>query len=362
MTSIINDRLIKALLKQPVDRTPIWIMRQAGRYLPEYREIKATAGSFQNLCQNPTLACEVTMQPLRRFDLDAAILFSDILTLPDAMGLGLYFNEGEGPCFERPLTTHQDIQQLPLIDPEQDLAYVMTTIKNIKKELNNKLPLIGFAGSPWTMATYMVEGRSSKTFNKIKALMFQDPKTLHLLLSKLSKSVIDYLNAQIKNGVDTVMIFDTWGGVLSEQDYLHFSLQYMQQIIEGLIKTNVETKVPTIVFTKNSGLWLEKIAEIGCDAIGLDWTINIKDAYLRVGHKVALQGNLDPAVLYGTPELIRHRSHKILHDFPHHTGHIFNLGHGIYPDINPEHVKILVDAVHQFKAVKQKKSMFASKA
>ncbi len=340
MTALKNDRFIKALLRQPVDKTPVWIMRQAGRYLPEYREVRAKAGDFLTLMQTPELACEVTLQPLRRFDLDAAILFSDILTIPHAMNLGLHFEAGEGPVFDHPIRSASDINQLKKPIPEKHMPYVFDTIRRIKKELNGQVPLIGFAGSPWTLATYMIEGGSSKNFSLAKGMLYQEPKLMHQLLKLLSDSVADYLNAQIEAGVDAVMIFDTWGGVLSEQAYKDFSLSSMQAIIAQLNKT------PSIVFTKGGGLWLEDMAKIGCNALGLDWTINIGDARKRVGDKVVLQGNLDPAVLYSDPETIRREVKKILNDFGNHPGHIFNLGHGIHPDINPDHVKVLVDAVH----------------
>jgi len=348
-----NDSLIKALLRQPVDRTPIWIMRQAGRYLPEYRQLRQQVGSFMGLCQNPELACQVTLQPLARFDLDAAILFSDILTIPDAMGLGLYFVEGEGPRFKNPLRSANAISQLAVPDPEQDLKYVVDAVRLIKKELDHKLPLIGFAGSPWTLACYMVEGGPSKTFSLIKGMIYQDPKALHQLLEILARSVTDYLNAQIKAGVDVVMLFDTWGGVLSHGDYPDFSLNYMKQILDGLIKERDGVPIPTILFTKNGGQWLEKIAESGCDCIGLDWTTDIGLARERVGDRVALQGNLDPCVLYGSPERIRAEAIKILKasdesDSGKGNGHVFNLGHGIYPDVPIESLQVLIEMVHKY--------------
>ncbi|WP_018692237.1 uroporphyrinogen decarboxylase [Algicola sagamiensis] len=346
MAELKNDRYLRALLKEPVDRTPIWMMRQAGRYLPEYREVRAQAGDFMSLCKNPELACEVTLQPLRRYPLDAAILFSDILTIPDAMGLGLYFEEGEGPRFERPLKDFMDIAALPVPDPEQELGYVMDAVRTIRKALNGDVPLIGFSGSPWTLATYMVEGGSSKTFTKIKTMAYQEPEALHLLLSKLADAVTLYLNAQIAAGAQSVMIFDTWGGVLSHRDYKEYSLGYMQQIVEGLTREADGRKVPVTLFTKNGGLWLEAIADTGCDAIGLDWTMNIHDARKRVGDKVALQGNMDPAVLHAPPERIQQEVQMILDGYGYGTGHVFNLGHGITPDVDPEHAKVFIDAVH----------------
>lgn len=346
--TLINNRLIKALLRQPVDCTPVWMMRQAGRYLPEYRQVRATAGNFMTLCQTPELACEVTLQPLARFNLDAAILFSDILTIPDAMGLGLYFTEGEGPQFKEPIRTKQAIQKLGVPDPELTLGYVTSAIRLIKKELNQSVPLIGFSGSPWTLATYMIEGGTSKTFSLAKAMLYNDPACLHQLLLKLAEAVTLYLNAQIEAGVDVVMLFDTWGGILTTPAYEAFSLYYLQKIIQGLARHHPNKKIPVIVFTKGGNLWLEKIAKIGCDAVGVDWTINIGEARQRIGDKVALQGNMDPAVLYSDPQIIQQEVANILNDFGPNLGHVFNLGHGIHPDIPPEHVAIFVDAVHEY--------------
>jgi len=348
MTTLKNDRFIRALLRQPVDKTPVWVMRQAGRYLPEYREVRAKAGSFLNLMQTPELACEVTLQPLRRFDFDASILFSDILTIPHAMNLGLHFKEGEGPVFDRPLRNKADIDRLGVPDPLSDMPYVYETIRLIKQGLDGKVPLIGFAGSPWTLATYMIEGGSTKTFAKIKGMMYEQPELLSKLLNILSESVADYLNAQIDAGVDALMIFDTWGGVLSPDCYEKFSLAPMQAILDKLKKQRGDQIIPNILFTKNGGQWLEKMAATGCSALGVDWTINIGEARKRVGDQVALQGNLDPCVLYASPEKIRSAVHTVLNDFGSGPGHVFNLGHGIHPDINPDHVKVLVDAVHDF--------------
>ncbi|MFC6441332.1 uroporphyrinogen decarboxylase [Bowmanella sp. JS7-9] len=348
MSQLKNDRYLRALLKQPVDMTPVWMMRQAGRYLPEYREVRAQAGDFMSLCKNPELACEVTLQPLRRFELDAAILFSDILTIPDAMGLGLYFETGEGPRFKKPVTSKADVEALPLFDPEQELGYVMDAVRTIRKNLQGAVPLIGFSGSPWTLATYMVEGGSSKAFTKIKKMAFAEPQTLHLLLDKLADSVTSYLNAQIAAGAQSVMIFDTWGGVLSPRDYELFSLQYMAKIVDGLTREADGRKVPVTLFTKNGGMWLEKIAATGCDAVGLDWTINIADAKARVGDKVALQGNMDPSMLYAPPARIEEEVQTILAGFGQGSGHVFNLGHGIHPDVPPEHAKVFVDAIHRY--------------
>ncbi|MFZ2725134.1 MAG: uroporphyrinogen decarboxylase [Methylococcaceae bacterium] len=348
MTTLKNDIFLKALLRQPIDRTPVWMMRQAGRYLPEYRQVREQAGSFLNLCTNPELACEVTMQPLRRFAFDAAILFSDILTVPDAMGLGLYFTEGEGPKFQRPVRTAADIEKLPIPDPQLELGYVMDAVSLIRKTLDGAVPLIGFSGSPWTLATYMVEGASSKSFQKVKALMYEQPALMHLLLDKLAQSVAAYLNAQIEAGAQAVMLFDTWGGSLTTEDYLEFSLRYAKQV-RALLKTNVDgTQIPTILFTKGGGLWLEEMADAGYDALGLDWQTDITQARARVGDKVALQGNLDPVTLYAKPEAIVSKVQSILHGYGQGSGHVFNLGHGILPDINPEHVKAMVDAVHAY--------------
>ncbi len=348
MTALKNDIFIKTLLKQPVDRTPVWMMRQAGRYLPEYRAVRAKAGSFLDLCTNPELACEVTLQPLERFDFDAAILFSDILTIPDAMGLGLFFSEGEGPKFRNPVRSETDIRKLPIPDPGSDLRYVIDAVSLIRKNLQGKVPLIGFSGSPWTLATYMVEGGSSKSFEKVKGLMYQQPKLMHLMLDKLAQSVALYLNAQIEAGAQAVMIFDTWGGMLSSEDYLEFSLNYAKQV-RSLLKTNINgVEIPTLFFTKGGGLWLEQMAESGYSALGLDWQTDIFKARNRVGKQVALQGNMDPIALYGEPELIREKVKEILQKYGQGSGHVFNLGHGILPDVNPEHVKVMVDAVHEF--------------
>ncbi|MFU2059733.1 uroporphyrinogen decarboxylase [Avibacterium volantium] len=348
MFELKNDRYLRALLREPVDMTPVWMMRQAGRYLPEYKATRAQAGDFMSLCRNAELACEVTLQPLRRYDLDAAILFSDILTIPDAMGLGLSFGAGEGPKFARPIENKSAVENLPIPDPEQELQYVMNAVRTIRRELKGEVPLIGFSGSPWTLATYMVEGGSSKAFTKIKKMLYTDPQTLHLLLDKLADSVALYLNAQIKAGAQSVMIFDTWGGVLAHREYLEFSLQYMQKIVENLIRHNEGRKVPVTLFTKGGGLWLENIANTGCDAVGLDWTVDLADAKKRIGHKVALQGNMDPSVLYASPERIEQEVRSILADFGEGSGHVFNLGHGIHQDVPEISPKIFVDAIHQY--------------
>jgi uroporphyrinogen decarboxylase len=348
MSELKNDRFLRALLREPVDTTPVWIMRQAGRYLPEYKKTREKAGSFMDLCTNPELACEVTLQPLERFDLDAAILFSDILTVPDAMGLGLYFAEGEGPRFEHPVTDEAAIRALGVPDPEDELGYVMNAVRTIRRELDGRVPLIGFSGSPWTLATYMVEGGSSKDFSRIKGMMYDNPQALHLLLDKLADSVTLYLNAQIAAGAQAVQIFDTWGGSLTPETYREFSLRYMTKIVSGLQREAEGRKVPVILFTKGGGQWLEQMADSSCDALGLDWTINISEARQRVGDRVALQGNMDPCVLYGSPETIRTQVKKVIDDFGHNDGHVFNLGHGIHQFVNPDNVAVLVDAVHEF--------------
>jgi len=347
MSELKNDRLLRALLRQPVDVTPVWMMRQAGRYLPEYRETRKKAGSFMKLCTNPELACEVTLQPLERFPLDAAILFSDILTIPDAMGLGLHFTEGEGPRFNNPLRDEKQIQALGVPDPETELRYVMDAVRTIRRELNGRVPLIGFSGSPWTLATYMVEGASSKDFRIIKAMMYERPELLDQLLDTVAQSVTLYLNAQIEAGAQTVMIFDTWGGALTPSDYRRFSLKPMERIIHSLIRENDGRKVPVILFTKNGGQWLEAMTDTGADALGLDWTTDLADARGRVGNQVALQGNLDPSVLYASPRHIHEQVAKVLASFGKGDGHVFNLGHGIHPGIPPQHAAAMVAAVHE---------------
>jgi uroporphyrinogen decarboxylase len=350
MSELKNDRFLKALMRQPVDRTPVWMMRQAGRYLPEYRATRAQAGDFMSLCKNTELACEVTLQPLERYELDAAILFSDILTIPDAMGLGLYFAEGEGPKFHKPVRTEADIDQLQVINTASDLGYVTDAVSMIRRELNGRVPLIGFSGSPWTLATYMIEGQSSRDFARAKTMLYTQPELMHQLLDKLALSVIDYLNAQIVAGAQAVQIFDTWGGALSHAAYQEFSLAYMQKIVSGLIKQADGRDVPVILFTKGGGLWLEAMADTGCHGLGLDWTMDIGAAKARVGDRVALQGNMDPAVLRADPATIEREVQRILASFGTGSGHIFNLGHGITPDIDPQHVKAFIEAVHKFSA------------
>jgi uroporphyrinogen decarboxylase len=347
MQPLQNDRLLKALLREPVDVTPVWMMRQAGRYLPEYREVRKQAGNFMDLCTNPELACRVTLQPVDRFPLDAAILFSDILTIPDAMGLGLYFEEGEGPRFKRPVHTAADVKALAVPDPETELRYVMDAVRMIRHALANRIPLIGFSGSPWTLATYMVEGGSTKTFSRIKGMLYSEPQLLHRLLATVADSVTSYLNAQIAAGVQAVMIFDTWGGVMTPPDYAVFSLWYMEKIIHGLTREFAGKRVPVILFTKGGCQWLEAMADTGADALGIDWSTDLRRARQRVGNRVALQGNLDPSVLYASPAVIREKVAEVLAQFGNGSGHVFNLGHGINPDVDPENAGVLVDAVHE---------------
>ncbi len=346
MTELKNDRFLRALLRQPVDRTPVWMMRQAGRYLPEYRASRANAGDFMSLCSNPEFACEVTLQPLDRYpQLDAAILFSDILTIPDAMGLGLYFEEGEGPRFKKPVRTEQDIEALEVIKTDQQLSYVTDAVRTIRRELNGRVPLIGFSGSPWTLATYMIEGGSSKDFRLAKTMLYDQPQLMAQLLDKLADSVIDYLNAQIEAGAQAVQIFDTWGGALSAEAYQQFSLAPMKKIVAGLHKQQEGQEVPVILFTKGGGLWLEDLAASGANCLGLDWTCDIGKARQRVGEQVALQGNMDPAVLYSQPATIRQEVAKILASYGQGSGHIFNLGHGITPQVDPSAAAAFLEAV-----------------
>lgn len=347
MSSLKNDRFIKALLKQPVDRTPVWMMRQAGRYLPEYRATRKQAGNFMNLCQSPELACEVTLQPLRRFPFDAAILFSDILTIPDAMGQGLYFEEGEGPRFRKVIREPADVDTLPDIDVAGALGYVTDAVALIRRELNGSVPLIGFSGSPWTLATYMIEGGGSRDFRIAKQFLYDHPQAMHQLLDKLAGAVSQYLNAQIEAGAQAVQIFDTWGGILTTPAYREFSLAYMTKIVAGLTRVKDGNQIPVILFTKNGGLWLEDIAASGCQCVGLDWTIEIGSARQRIGSNVALQGNMDPSILYASPARIRDEVARILADFGHGDGHVFNLGHGITPGVNPDHVAAFVESVHE---------------
>ena len=345
-----NDRFLKALAREKVDVTPVWMMRQAGRYLPEYRSIRKQAGDFLSLCQNPELACEVTLQPLRRYAFDAAILFSDILTIPDAMGQGLYFAEGEGPKFRKVIRSAADVDNLPDVNIADELSYVTDAVALIRKELNGSVPLIGFSGSPWTLATYMVEGGGSKDFRFAKQFLYNHPEAMHLLLDKLALAVTDYLNAQIRAGAQALQIFDTWGGILTSAAYREFSLDYMSKIIGGLITENEGRKVPVIVFTKNGGQWLQAIADCACQAIGLDWTTDIGTARSQVGERVALQGNMDPTLLYASTDSIRREVATILKSFGAGSGHVFNLGHGITPEVDPEHVAVFVEAVHELSS------------
>jgi uroporphyrinogen decarboxylase len=347
MSELKNDVFLRALMRQPVDRTPVWIMRQAGRYLPEYREVRAQAGDFMSLCRNPELACEVTMQPLRRYKLDAAILFSDILTVPDAMGLGLHFITGEGPKFKSPVQTADAIKALKVPDVESKLGYVFDAVRTIRRELNGEVPLIGFAGSPFTVGTYMVEGGSSREFPTIKAIAKDSPELLDHLMNIVAETTIEYLNGQIEAGAQAVQIFDTWGAALEGDDFRRFSMASMQKIIDGLTREKDGRKIPVILFTKGAGPLLTDLAETGCDALGVDWTTDLATARKYVDDKVALQGNLDPATLRESPEVIRQGVADTLASYGKGPGHVFNLGHGITPDIDPDHLGALVDAVHE---------------
>jgi uroporphyrinogen decarboxylase len=340
-----NTPMMTALRREPVPHTPIWIMRQAGRYLPEYRQVRAQAGSFLNLCKTPELACEVTLQPIRRYALDASIIFSDILTIPDAMGLGLDFIEGEGPIFRTPLNEIKDIYALPQSDIRESVGYVFDAVALVRKNLPAHIPLIGFSGSPWTLACYMIEGKSSRAFERPIQWLYKEPEAVHGLLALLTQHISQYLIEQINSGANIIMLFDTWGGLLSASQYRHASLHYMQKILEQVRIVHPET--PSIVFTKGGGVWLQDIAASGCTAVGLDWTIDIGQARGSVGDRVALQGNLDPAVLLTNPKCIETHVDEILQAYGPHPGHIFNLGHGITPNVPPEHVALLVDLVHE---------------
>lgn len=347
MSELKNDVMLRALMRQPVSRTPVWIMRQAGRYLPEYRDVRAEAGNFMNLCRNPELACEVTMQPLRRFKLDAAILFSDILTIPDAMGLGLYFESGEGPKFKNPVQSANAIRSLRVPDVEKKLSYVFDAVRTVRRELNGEVPLIGFAGSPFTVGTYMVEGGSSREFSKIKGLAAEAPDVLDHLMDIVAETTTEYLNAQIEAGAQAIQIFDTWGATLEPDDFRRFSMASMQKIIDGLTREKDGRRIPVILFTKGAGPLLSDLADTGCDALGVDWTTDLSTAREYVADKVALQGNLDPAMLRESPEAIRQGVADTLASYGEGPGHVFNLGHGITPDIDPDHLGVLVDAVHE---------------
>ncbi len=347
-----NDRFLRALRREPVDCTPVWLMRQAGRYLPEYRATRASAGSFLGMAKNPEIACEVTLQPLRRFDLDAAILFSDILTVPDAMGLGLYFADGEGPKFHNPVRDAAAIAKLAVPDMETELRYVMDAVRLIRRELDGKVPLIGFSGSPWTLACYMVEGGGSKDYARIKAMALNEPQALHKLLEVVTDAVIAYLSAQRAAGAQALQVFDTWGGVLSPAMYREFSLRYLSRIASELERGEGGERTPLILFGKGTGQYVAELAASGAEGVGVDWTITLEDAARAAGGKVALQGNLDPATVYGSPEAITREVGKVLDSYAagnggSREGHVFNLGHGMSPDMNPEHVAVLVDAVHR---------------
>ncbi len=340
-----NDLLLRALLREPTPRRPVWLMRQAGRYLPEYRATRTRAGGFLEMCTNPQIACEITLQPVDRYPLDAAILFSDILTIPHAMNLGLEFEAGEGPKFERPVRTPADIDRLGMPDPGRELKYVTDAVSAVRRELNGRVPLIGFAGSPWTVATYMVEGGSSKTFGLIKRMLYEQPRELHRLLEVLAKATILYLNAQIAAGAQAVMLFDTWGGVLTPAQYAEFSLRHMAQVVDALTRKSEGRRVPNVVFTKGGGAWLPQIAAIGCDAAGVDWTTDLSDARKAVDGRIALQGNLDPSALFAPPETLRAETLRVLDSYGPGPGHVFNLGHGITPDVDPDRVALLVETV-----------------
>jgi uroporphyrinogen decarboxylase len=344
-----NDTFLRALLRQPTDYTPVWLMRQAGRYLPEYRATRERAGSFMGLAKNPDLATEVTLQPIDRYPLDAAILFSDILTVPDAMGLGLYFVDGEGPRFQRTVRTEADVADLRTPDLGT-LDYVFAAVTQIRQALNGRVPLIGFSGSPWTLACYMVEGGGSREFHTIKKMLYSRPDLMHRILATNAEAVAQYLNAQIEAGAQAVMVFDSWGGALADGAYQAFSLHYMREVVARLKREHEGVRIPVVLFTKGGGLWLEELADSGADALGLDWTVNLGQARARVGAKVALQGNLDPAVLFAAPEQIRAEVERALDSFGTPgagSGHVFNLGHGISQFTPPESVSAMVEAVHR---------------
>ncbi|HOP21435.1 MAG TPA: uroporphyrinogen decarboxylase [Gammaproteobacteria bacterium] len=341
-----NDLLLRALTKQKTERTPVWVMRQAGRYLPEYREVRKKAGDFMTMAKNPEMVCEVTLQPLRRFPLDAVIIFSDILTIPDAMGMGLYFVTGEGPKFKKPISTAEDVDNLPEIDVNHDLKYVMDGISLTSQTLNRKVPLLGFCGSPWTLMTYMVEGGSSKNFSKAKSFLLNQPQASHKLLQKITDASINYLNAQIASGANAVQVFDSWGGALSPEMYRVFSMDYMQKIVQGVKKENPET--PVILFSKGVQYNLKNLANTGADCLGVDWTTDLSLARELTQDKVALQGNMDPCVLYAKDSVIEEEVKKVIDSFGEGNGHVFNLGHGMQPDMQPEKLEVLVNAVRKF--------------
>ena len=347
MHSIKNRRILDVLAGVPVDKTPVWIMRQAGRYLPEYKKTRAEAGSFLDLCKNPELASEVTVQPIRRFDLDAAIIFSDILTIPDAMGLELKFEDNRGPYFDNPLDTIKEVSNLT-DENINKLEYVADAITHTKEKLNNEIPLIGFSGSPWTLSTYMIEGSATKEFRKIRSIVFNDPAMLELLTKKLVKSISEYLIMQAKAGANILMIFDSWGGLLNANNYVHFSLNPMKEIIDNLKKNKITKNIPIILFTKGDGNWLDEISNSGCNAVGLDWTIDISAARKIVGEDICLQGNLDPCALHGTEQSIKDAASKIIDSYGFGHKHIFNLGHGIDQFVNPDNLDILIKHVKEY--------------
>jgi len=346
----INDCFLRALKREKTDFTPVWLMRQAGRYLPEYCETRARAGSFMGLAMNPDYATEVTLQPIDRYGLDAAILFSDILTVPDAMGLGLHFVAGEGPVFDHPVQSEEAVAKLYVPESDKELRYVMDAVTSIRKALNNRVPLIGFSGSPFTLACYMIEGRGSRDFRTVKTMMYQRPDLLERVLDVNAKAVATYLNAQIAAGAQAVQIFDTWGGMLADGDFQRFSLRYTRQVLDSLVRENEGEVVPSIVFTKGGGEWLSEIAASSCNAVGLDWTVNMTRARRVVEDKVALQGNMDPLALFGPEETIRAEARKVMDGFGMigNGGHVFNLGHGINQFTPIENVQILVDEVHEY--------------
>lgn len=349
MIPLKNDTVIRALLRQPIDHRPIWVMRQAGRYLPEYRELRKQFPDFMSFCKTPEMACEATLQPLERFDLDAAIIFSDILTIPEAMGMELQFVSGEGPQFSQPLRDAKAIRALHQVDVDESLGYVRDAIQLTVKELDGRVPLIGFSGSPWTLAAYMIEGHGSKTFFHPRQLVYKDPMLLHQLLEKLTRVVIDYLNMQVQAGARVLMVFDSWGGLLSQPGFREFSLRYFQQIASGVMREHDGNTIPLVFFSKDAGAMLDELANSGCDALGCDWKVDLHAARALVGDRVALQGNLDPAVMLSTPERVKAEAQSVLESYGPGSGHVFNLGHGIDRHTPVEHMQVLVDTVHSFK-------------
>lgn len=362
MTALKNDRLIRALCRQPTDVTPIWIMRQAGRYLPEYRKTRGQVNSFIQLYKSPELATEITLQPIRRYPLDAAIIFSDILIVPEAMGMKLQFIDGRGPVFDTVISQQSDIDALQAPSPQQEMPWLAQAVQHVCRELNGQIPLIGFAGSPWTLSTYMVEGKAKNDFRKIKSMLYKRPDLLNNLLTRLVSVVTDCLNMQIEAGVQCIMLFDSWGGILPPRQYLEFSLAPMKKVIAGLRREYNGQQVPCILFTKGGNHCLNEIADSGCDALGLDWTADIDAARQTVGERVALQGNLDPDVLSAPDAVIRRETQRILDCFDSHAGHVFNLGHGIKPGTSPDKVAVLIDAVHGRKKTAQKPASISKPA